>query len=467
MMLQGRRGFIVTSVAALVAVCAFHAAAEALPLKFGVLSDAHVQDVPGGEGRILSVFRHFSRAGVRAVAMTGDLCETGSLAELRRVRAAWDAAFPGGCNAAGEKVVPLVSWGNHDYHDASYQRNQPVTDEVRRTAIVYNKDEAWRILTDEPFPGEVWRRDVCGVTFLGAHWGHLDADFAAYLDGHAADIPADRPVFVLQHIHPKDTCFSPWGTYGSAANRAALAKHSNFFVMSGHSHLSVGFDDAIWCGGFVSMAAGCAANAVGRRYEYNWPHRDKDTGRVVETRMPKVNAGGTWQASVVEVRPSRVTVSRRDYLNDLPLGEDWELPFPFPSDPSSPLVLAQAAPAPSFPAGAGIAFERKDGKVYPDGRVERDQLHLHFPCARSTGPHSRAVDYRVTVTRKGSGAPLLERLVSQEGAALAEEAMARRFGGWCVFGPDELPRGVPLVFSVAPLNAAGKAGESIRKEIML
>lgn len=438
--------------------------AERPILRFGLLSDAHVADAPGSENKLRAVFLRFRKENVRVVAMTGDLCDTGSLAELRRVRQAWDDVFAGGKNAAGEKVVPLVSWGNHDYHAASFQRKAPITDEVRRSAIKYNKEEAWKIIADEPYPGEIFRKDVDGVAFLVAHWGHYDAELGAYLKEHGKDIPSDRPVFVLQHSHPRNTCFAGWATYASKENLAALMEHPNFFVMSGHSHISVGYDDAIWCGGFVSMAAGCANNACGRRYEYNWPRKDKATGNVVPTRMPKVNVGGTWQGSVVCVYPSKVVVSRYDILDDAPLGEDWVLPFPFPHSADEPLVFAKRARPPEFPKGARISFEVKAGKVYPSRARENGQLHLTFPCALSNGDHSRVVDYRVSVARSGTGEIVAERVVSQEGTALSEPCMAKRFSGWCVFGPDELPHGVPLAFSISPLNAGGRAGAPIRQE---
>ena len=452
-----RRTFLGSLAAAALPPGAF---AEERPiLAFGVLSDTHIRADPATTRMLRKEFARFCREGVRAVVISGDLCEVGTLTELKNVMDAWHDSFPGGRNARGETVEPVFAFGNHDYHDASYLRAKPVTDEDRRLGILYNKDAAWQMIAGRPFEGEIYRRDIGGVTFVAAHWTHYDQELADWLAAHRAELPADRPVFFVQHSHPRGTCFGKWYRSSSSTNFETLMTWPNVFVISGHSHIANTYEDAIWQGGFVSMAAGCSGSSGGRRYEYNVGVKVTD----VETRgvrhMLPQRSGGANLSSIVSVYPSRVVVSRWDHRFDEHVGEDWDLAFPFRHDRMCPFLVADGAAAPEFPADASVSVSEVEGKVYPTGTRER-QVQLAFPCASSVGPHSRVVDYRVEVSRADDGTKLIERLVAQDGISLAEHR-TQTYPGRCGFGADELPRGVRLVARVTPLNAGGKGGRPL------
>ena len=429
--------------------------------KVGILSDPHVSADPKTVAPLLKAFRRFAAEGVGTVVISGDVCEVGTLAELASVMNAWRTAFPDGKNALGQKVDPFFVWGNHDYHDASYLRGRPVTEEDRKNHIFYNKDVAWKMVTgEEKMPGEVFLRKSHGLTFVGAHWKHQH-ELGAFLEAHAAEIPSDRPVIYVQHPHPKGTCFHGWATVDDGRNLAALLAHPNFFCVSGHSHVSVSFDDSLWLGGFAAMGAGSMRIAGGRRDVYNFVRKG---GK--ETRhMPTPPAGGGQQASILSVYPDRVVVSRHEYRYDEPLGEDWDIPFPFPHDAAKPHVIAEAAAAPEFPAGATVEVAQRDGLLHPVGTPVR-QVQLTFPSASSVGPHSRVVRYCVVITKAADGVRVLERVVAPSLSCLSERQSLKE-PGTCAFGLDELPHGERLVASVTPLNAGGKAGKSISGDILL
>ena len=193
-----------------------------------------------------------------------------------------------------------------------------MTEADRKNHNFYNKDAAWKMVTgEEKMPGEVFLRKSHGLTFVGAHWKHQH-ELGAFLEAHAAEIPSDRPVIYVQHPHPKGTCFHGWATVDDGRNLAALLAHPNFFCVSGHSHVSVSFDDSLWLGGFAAMGAGSMRIAGGRRDVYNFVRKG---GK--ETRhMPTPPAGGGQQASILSVYPDHVVVSRHEYRYDEPLGED-------------------------------------------------------------------------------------------------------------------------------------------------
>ena len=127
--------------------------------KVGILLDTHVSVDKTTVEPLLKAFRRFAAEGVGTVAISGDICEVGTLEELSLVMDAWHTAFPNGRNALGEAVDPVFVWGNHDYHDASYQRGKAVTEADRKNCILYNKDVAWKMVTGEDkMPGE----RICG-----------------------------------------------------------------------------------------------------------------------------------------------------------------------------------------------------------------------------------------------------------------------------------------------------------------
>lgn len=434
--------------------------AETPVAKVGILSDPHVSVDPKTVEPLLKAFRRFSAEGVGTVVIAGDVCEVGTLAELASVMHAWRTAFPDGKNARGESVDPIFVWGNHDYHDASYQRGKSVTEEDRKNSILCNKDAAWKMVTgEEKMPGEVFIRKSHGLTFVGAHWKH-QGELGSFLAAHAAEIPSDSPVIYVQHPHPKGTCFHGWAPGDNGRNHDALMAHPNFFCVSGHSHTSVSFDDSLWLGGFAAMGAGSTRIVSGRRDVHNAGIK-KGSG---ETRhMSAPPTGGAQQSSILTVYRDRVVLSRYEHKNGEPLGEDWDIPFPFPHDAAKPYVIAEAAAAPEFPAGAAIEVAEKNGFLYPAKTPEK-QVVLTFPSASSVGPHSRVMRYRVTIA-KADGTAVAEHLVAPPFICLAERRSLEA-RGTCAFGLGELPRGEKLVATVTPLNAGGKGGKALSGEFV-
>lgn len=454
-----RRTFLLS--AAGLSVCRVGFAEGGRPLlRIGVLSDSHVTADPSTAEPLRRIFADFSEKCVDVVMHAGDICHVGDLDELALVADAWRGAFKKGLNADGQKVTPFFAFGNHDYHNASFQSGKGDGPDPGK-AIVANKDAAWRLLTGEKFPGEVFSAEVNGFTFVGAHWGH-EGDVADFFASHpVAD--ESKPMFYVQHPHPKGTCFGAWATGVPGAN-AELMRHRNLFAVSGHSHISCADDNGLWQGGFVSMGAGSACSpGPGRRadYENGNPH-PRQWPKGVFKHMPGVSGGKAWQASVVTVYADRLTIDRRDYLNGESLGEPWEMAFPFVHDAKKPYLVAQAARAPEFAAGAKVAIERKRGKRRPDG-VEEDQVWVKTTAARGDGAHARVISYRFAAIDAETGRLLVEKRVLQDWIACSEDRAARR-PAWCAFALSELPKGRALKFSVEPFNAAGRAGRAIKSE---
>ena len=475
-----RRTFIESALAAVATPCGL-SAAEAPILKFGLMSDTHLT-TSSSTSTLLAQFRHLSEQGVRLVLVTGDVVDLGILPEVRRFRSVWDEAFPSGKNAFGEPCRLFVCWGNHDYHDRAWFADNGYGEEVWAEAIANgeNRNEAWRILMDEDFPGENSILTVDGVTFVTAHWGHFGDELAPFLSAHAAEIPTDRPVFFLQHSHPHMTCYGNWyAKTNSGANATTLGAHPNFFVMSGHSHISNVANDALWMGKFVSMGAGRSSGSSGRNF-YSWVKglREYNTSSQSETyglkHMGDVDWGRCDMANIITVYPSRVVVRRREYSHGLDL-DPWDIPFPFHHDADNPYPFIAQAKPPQFPADVSgkVRLSYRQSNLYPlkaANGTKAGQVRLDFPVAAGDGPHSQIIDYLVSVRRKGADDVILDRLVAQP-YAYGTDAERAQAGAWVVFGRDELPQGEDLIATITPLDAIGcfngRGGEPITFEFRL
>jgi len=449
-----RRFFILSSGLALLDAWAGPAKRTAPIVKVGVVSDSHVTADPASAVPLGRALANMSRKGVDVVIHAGDITDTGTLEELRNVAAVWQSAFPGGVNVDRRLVEPFFVFGNHDYMDASWMRGKKFSDEEKANSILYNKDRAWRALTGEEFPGEVFSRTVRGIKFVGAHW-KSEADGAAWIAAHRDDYDRTMPVFYVQHPHPRGTCFGPWVSQDSGKNREALMATPNLFSVSGHSHVPISDAKAIWCGGFASMGAGSLRRISMR----NDGAENTPPGHHAPRRMAPVERGEAAHSSIITVYKDMVVVERYEHRHEESLGAAWELPFPFRHDAAHPFQVADGASVPEFPAGAAVDVRMRDGKVYPLGESER-QVRLSFPAAVGRGPCARAIEYLVTAEDADTGAVFATRRVLQDCYALSERR-AVEHPGRCAFGTCELPRGATLRFKVTPLNAAGRVGRPI------
>ena len=415
-------------------------------LRIGVMSDSHVTADSATLEPLRREFSYMAAQNVDVVMHAGDICDNGTLDELEMMMGTWRECFRDGRNAAGLTVVPFFVFGNHDYRTTGQKAN----------LIFHNKEKAWQMICGEPFPGEVFSKTVKGFTFVGAHW-RSEGSIGEWFKAHPA--PKGLPIFHVQHPHPWHTCFGDWAPC-EKAGFDELLRHPNLFSCSGHSHISIGDDRALWQGGFVSLGAGSArCPSHGRRKEYEngapklpWPDGEY-------RHMPSARSGKGWQASIIEVRRDGLTIVRREFYNGESMGSDWHVPFPFRHDASRPYILADAAAAPEFPADATVVVTETEGKRRPDGAIVK-LVRVRTPAACGAAPGSRVLAYRFTVIEAATGKVILERRALHD-CITVSEIRARRMPCWCAFARTDLPAGMPLKVRVEPLNASLRAGRPI------
>ena len=111
-------------------------------LRFGVLSDLHIQCLAGdrGTGGGPEVFEHaleyYRDRKVDAVVIAGDMSDLGLGDELVLVGKTWDKVFPNGRAPDGRKVEKVFVTGNHESGTFVNPRN------LQHIRKLYNGDDA-------------------------------------------------------------------------------------------------------------------------------------------------------------------------------------------------------------------------------------------------------------------------------------------------------------------------------------
>ena len=462
---------------------------------FGVVSDVHVRLGPNGEGfakdhdtaTLIHTFEWFRSKGVDAVMIVGDIADKGLVDELQFVADAWFKVFPDDKAPDGRHVQRLFVYGNHDFEGFNYggYAKKIWPDDAERAKHVLRTDQKanWeKIFHEEYAPVMCW--NVNGYTFVGAHWtadkckgkeetgiGGVEEFFSA----HPNLLDPKKPFFYFQHPHPKDTCYGSWA-WGHDDGRAtrALTPFPNAIAFSGHSHTTLTHDQSIWQGAFTSLGTSSLRYTGGSYAKIRLPEGYENGGGDAAFDPYKIMSGyGSTrdgrQGMLVRVYDDHVAFTRREFVYDQSLGDDWVLPLP--AAESKPFAFAEHAKrsiAPEFPAGASLIVSRGRGKnrgVPAKGKSpavpaeEKDVFVLDFPAANAV-KGGRVFDYEIVAVPKDGGKKT-RRYLMADGYNMSPDNPRTWRPQTCRIAADQLPQGVEFRFAVRPVNSLGKPGRPL------
>ena len=464
-------------------------------LTFGVVSDIHVRLGAIGKGfardhdtaTFIHTLEWFRAQKVDAVMIVGDIADKGLVDELQLVADAWFKVFPDDKAPDGRHVQRLFVYGNHDYEGFRYggYAKKIWKDETERARHILSTDQKanWEKIFHEEY-APIMRWDVNGYTFVGGHWtadkchqreetgiGGVEEFFAANL----RLIDPKKPFFYFQHPHPKDTCYGSWA-WGHDDGRAtrALSAFPNAIAFSGHSHTTLTHDQSIWQGAFTSLGTSSLRYTGGAYARVRFPVGYENGGGAAEFDAKKVMGGyGSTmdgrQGMLVRVYDSHVTFTRREFVYDQFLGDDWVLPLPAAeSKPFAFVEHAKRSVPPEFPAGATLLVSRARGKnrgAAAKGKspaipsVDKPVFVLDFPAADAV-KGGRAFDYEIVAEPKNGGKKV-KRYLMAEGYNMSPNNPRAHRPQTCRIAADQLPQGVEFRFVVRPVNSLGKPGHPI------
>lgn len=429
-------------------------------LRVGILSDTHLK-LTDDSAELGGILEGLKRRGADVIAISGDVVEDGKVAEYARFADIWKGVFGAMPGRAGAPHL-FLAWGNHDYRAATKFRGRRMSAAEESEFMLGRKDEVWRMLFDEPFPGEVYAKTFCGVTFVGAHWGH-ERETGPWLAAHPETVRPDGFFIYVQHLHPSGTVFG--AVTGAAAVTRDLSAYPRCFAISGHSHMNLADDMALWQGAFTSMAAGTTRGAAVRHGDgvpvyANGRFKRNPKAEPPYPHMATCKAGRSHQGSVLSIYPDRLVIERIDFRSGKPLGDDWILPRPLETHPEAPWRMGAGGTGPEFPAGAVLSAEMRDG-VNVMGEPER-QLVLRAPQARPTSRYGRAIVNRFEVLDAETDELLLAADALQPGQALPIED-GLKLPAECAFAAADIPAGRKLKLRLTAKTATGVPGRPIER----
>ena len=464
-------------------------------LTFGVVSDVHVRLGPTGEGfakgsdttTLIHTLEWFRDQNVDAVMIVGDIADKGLVDELQAVAGAWFKVFPDDKALDGRHVQRLFVYGNHDYEGFNYggYAKKIWEDETERAKHVLRTDQKanWEnIFHEEYSPIMSW--NVKGYAFVGGHWtadkcrGWEETGIGGveeFFDAHRSLLDPKKPFFYFQHPHPKDTCYGSWA-WGHDDGRAtrALSAFPNAIAFSGHSHTTLTHDQSIWQGAFTSLGTSSLRYTGGAYAKARLPMGYENGGGAAAYDACKITGGyGSTmdgrQGMLVRVYDSHVAFTRREFVYDQSLGEDWVLPLPAAEPkPFSFAEHAKRSIAPEFPAGAALLVSRARGKnrgAAAKGTTpavpseEKPIFVLDFPAADAVRG-GRVVDYEIVSAPKDGGGKV-KRYLMADGYNMSEDNPRTHRPQTVRIAADQLPQGVKFRFAVRPVNSLGKPGRPI------
>ena len=297
-------------------------------LRFGVASDLHITDWVSAETFRVAL-RWFRDQEVDAVMVPGDLTDHGILPQLENVARSWNEVFPDDRAPDGKHVEKLFIYGNHDFEGLAYRDkwmdatfavhglSREEADHLQLAKIGLAR--AWERCFGEPY-APIWRKRVKGFDFIGGHsaW-QTPAGLADWFSDNAGALDPDKSFFYIQHPHPKGTVYGPKAPgCDDGTSTRILSAFPNAIAFSGHSHLPIADEPAIWRGAFTSIAAASMS------YGY-WPDVPEKTDHSRAAAVGWEGGVPFAQGLLVDVFGDRIEIRRRDFVRGEELGTPWIL----------------------------------------------------------------------------------------------------------------------------------------------
>ena len=442
-------------------------------LVIGLLSDVHIQLPPTVErAGSLERFRHaleyFRDRHVDGVLISGDLANAGLETELKALADVWFSVFPGGKLPDGSPVANLMHYGDHDAEARFYK--DKLKDKFTRAGLPVprslsegeNRKEIWEACFHEPW-SPLRHVKVKGYDFVLANFmreGGRSApdDLAEQLA--AMKLDPKRPFFYSQHRYIGGTYLAKeemWGPDRGVAMKV-LPAYPNCIAFQGHTHYMLTDDRGVWIGPFIAINNGALLNAASARQRENGPAISwYKNDYMRDSQMPHVNSEAGHGGQVMSVKGDLVTIERRDFGYDMPLGPD----IVFSMDPAVRAQCTDAARraascAPAFAAGARVTLSARHG--FDRQRRACDQVVVQFPTVGSSATRPRAYEYFVRLERE-DGTLIKEKRVYSPGINLPESKDDPTT--ICVFATREIATEGPFRCEVRPANCWGVKGEAI------
>ncbi len=438
---------------------------------FGVVSETTIgTPLPKNPALIEDVLRFFRSKDVNAVAFLGDIMYTGGISELEKFADIWNTVFPGGRGKGGSKVELLVVTGDHDAFGWTNCWKDVPKEKQKAARFLFedNPSKVWNRLFHQEWE-PIWKKEINGYTFIGVQETRFKPDVDAFMAKAGPTLKGNKPFFFFSHYFPAGVkCGFPHLGEGSQTIARALSSYPNAVAVSGHSHIALTNEHAIWQGAYTHVCAGSiylsSADFTYENMSSVWhPTYKKHVMRIDESIRQQ---GG---ALLVQATDTQIKIQRFHSQSGFKnmLGPLWKVPLP--AQPGGAFCYDKrktARNAPQFAFNARLTVE-----FCPNGHEELNPVLKGKPCYCVTIPHAKTIKakrsgescrvYDYVVTAKTAGKDPVERKVLAVGSTLPEN-MAN-VDSKCLFLASELAAGQQIRFTAVPRECFGLEGKPITK----
>lgn len=438
-------------------------------LKVGVLSDVHLGHYnPKADSIFVRSLEYFKSYDVDAVIIAGDFLTDGTEDQMKKTADLWFSVFPDDKGRKGKHVERIFVYGNHeiDGHKYAIALKRYTEDYLKEHNIADNREEYWEKYFHEPFQ-PFYRKNIKGYTFLAAHYVNPSESpgMAEFFEKEKATFPSvDKPMFYIQHKHPKGTV--PWYP-DNGVSTEILSQYPNIICFSGHCHHSLTDEKSIWQGSFTCVNTASLRRMSSRHYLENGAIGAKDKEQGYVPQMAEVSHRHAHHCMFMKVYEDRVELDKYD-LHYGEVFDTWTIPTDVTNRPYAPEArTAQGAQFPPvFKKKASVRVERALGKDRNGTRVQ--QVQVFFPRAETQKGGLRALNYEVVAEQQDGDSikQITSRIVYPPRYFLGENAL-NQYEPACYFAEDALPKGVPIRFAVYPMDSWDNKGTPIYSKFMV
>lgn len=219
--------------------------------------------------------------------------------------------------------------------DEVFGENRPIVQTIMGNHDFWNKDAKTAINHIKAFKEVMgtspWTHYVVnGYHFIGAspNYGSMTAGYvltSRWLDRELKKASEDsdgKPIFVMTHNQPKDTCYGS-DEWGDKTLNDVLEKYPNVVLFGGHSHYSILDERTIWQDEYTVIQT------------QSLSYTELETGKENGTIPP--NADETPMGYIMEFTDSSIDIHRINFAENN-LGHEekadklWSLPLPYTND---------------------------------------------------------------------------------------------------------------------------------------
>lgn len=316
--------------------------------RVGVISDTQLPPTKRGRRQDDRFVRHlktaletFQNIGVDMILFAGDIGDGGTKYAFRTYKEVLDAVY------GDEKPIVQTIMGNHDHWNPNlfhYTHNhrkafEQIVGISARTHYVVN---GFHFIGASPDSGSMTVGYTKTVDWIDAQLKLAEADSVG------------KPIFLLTHQQPVDTCYGS-DDWGEKNLGRVLEKYPNVINISGHSHYSILDERSVWQGAYTVLST------------QSLSYIELETGKENGTIPP--NADKTPMGYCIDFRADsfafrRITFDGSPYGREEKADKCWRFPLPYVNDGRFSFERRkQANRAPTMPKASGTAVREGDNVI--------------------------------------------------------------------------------------------------------